>query len=141
MEIAAVRQRVLRTIDRAKRGAAERRVRMDDAAREYSTFLEDIAVPLFRQIASALKAENYVFNVFTPGGSVRLMSDKNSEDYIELVLDTNGDQPLVIGHSSRGRGHRVVESERPIGEGRVIDLTEEDVLRFVMKELEPLVER
>lgn len=141
MEIASVRQQVLQTIDRAKRSAAQRRVRTDEGSREYAAFLQEIAIPLFRQVANALKAESYVFNVFTPGGSVRLMSDKNAEDYIELVLDTSGDRPLVIGHTSRGRGRGVLESERPIGEGPVRDLTEENVLQFLMKELEPFVER
>ena len=88
-----------------------------------------------------MKAEGYSFNVFTPGGSVRLMSDKTAEDYIELSLDTSGEQPLVVGHSSRARGRRVVESERPVGEGPVRELTEEQVLASLMEELEPFVER
>jgi hypothetical protein len=141
MDIADVRKEVLRAIDRAKRAASERRTRMDEASRDYLRFLDDIAVPLFRQIANALKAEGYTFNVFTPSRSVRLMSDKNAEDYIELVLDESGDHPHVLGRSSRGRGHRVVQSERPIGKGVVADLTDEDVLRFVMEELGPYVER
>ncbi len=100
-----------------------------------------MAVPLFRQLANALKAHGYPFSLFTPGGSVRLMSERSSEDYIELTLDTSDDPPRVIGRSSRGRGHRVVESEQPIGEGAVRDLTEEHVLQFVLKELEPFLER
>ena len=142
MEISDVRKRVLETIDRAKRNVADRRVRVDEAQREYEAFLQRIAVPLFRQIASVLRAENYLFNVFTPGGSVRLMSDRAAEDYMELVLDTTDDPPRVTGRASRGRGRRVLESERPIGApGPVRDLTEDDVLRFVMKELERFVER
>ena len=141
MDIATVRQHVLRTIDSAKRAAAERRGRVDEASRDYGSFLENLAVPLFRQIANALKAEGYPFTVFTPSGSVRLMSDRNADDYIEVVLDTTGDRPQVIGRSSRGRGHRVLQSERPIRDAKVGDLTEQDVLGFVMKELEPLVER
>ena len=141
MEISEVRQRVLATIDRARRGAAERRSRTDEASRELDLFLDRIAVPLFRQVANALKAEGYSFTVFTPGGSVRLMSDKSAEDYIELSLDTSGAQPLVVGHSSRARGRRVVESERPVGEGPVREISEEQVLRFLMEELEPFVER
>ena len=36
----------------------------------------------------------------------------------------------------------MIESETPLGHGGAVrDLTEEDVLAFVMKELEPLVER
>jgi hypothetical protein len=141
MEISEVRQQVLAAIDRARRGAAERRTRTDEASREFDVFLERLAVPLFRQVANALKAEGYSFTVFTPGGSVRLMSDKTTEDYIELSLDTSGAQPLVVGRSSRARGRRVVESERPVGEGPVREISEDHVLRFLMAELEPFVER
>lgn len=141
MQISDVRKRVLHTIDRAKRAAAERRARADEASREYDEFLERVAVPLFRQIANVLRAEGYPFNVFTPGGSVRLMSDRSAEDFIELVLDTSGHEPTVVGHTSRSRGHRVLESERPVASIAIRDLTEEDVLGFVASELEPFVER
>jgi hypothetical protein len=141
METSEVRKRLLATVDRARRAAAERRTRVDEASREYSVFLDQVAVPLFRQLANVLKAHGYPFSLFTPGGSVRLMSDRSSEDYIELALDTTDDTPHVIGRRSRGRGHRVVESEQPIGEGPVRDLTEEDILRFVLKELEPFLEK
>jgi len=142
MQISDVKKQVLQAIDRAKRGAAERRTRTDEAAREYEVFLEAVAIPLFRQVANVLRAEGHLFNVFTPGGSVRLMSDRSAEDYIELRLDTTGDVPRVVGHASRSRGRRVTESEQPIAEADAIrDLTEDDVLRFVMKELEPFVER
>jgi len=142
MEISEVKKRVLDTIERAKRTAAERRTRVDEAAREYEVFLERIAVPVFRQIANVLRAEGYLFNVFTPSGSVRLMSDRSAEDYIEVRLDTGGDAPRVLGHASRSRGRRVTESEWPLAERNAIrDLTEDDVLRFAMKELEPFVER
>jgi hypothetical protein len=141
METSAVRQRLTQLIDRAKRSASERRVRNDEAARTYERFLNETAIPLFRQVAGSLKASNYHFTVFTPGGGVRLMSDKTAEDYIELSLDTSGDHPVVIGHTSRARGRRVVESERPIAEKAVADLTDEDVLEFMLKEIEPFVER
>jgi hypothetical protein len=139
MEISDVRKRLVQTIERAKRQAAERRSRTDQAARAFDTFLSAIAVPLFKQVASALRPDGYPFNVFTPSGSVRLMSDRGAEDYIELSLDPSGDVPQVIGHTSRNRGRRVIESERPLGEPDV--LTEEDVLEFLLKELEAFVER
>jgi len=141
MEIADVRKRVLETIDRAKRAAAERRARADEASREYEAFLDRVAVPIFRQLANVLRAHRYPFNVFTPGGSVRLMSEKTAEDYIELFLDSSGDTPHVVGRASRSRGHRVIERERPIGARPVHELTEDDVLEFVLKELEPFVEK
>ena len=139
MEISDIKRRVLDTIDRARRLAADRRARNDEAAREYETLLDRTAVPIFKQVAAVLRAEGFVFTVFTPGGSVRLMSDRATEDYIELALDTSGNEPLVIGHTSRSRGRRVVESEQSIGPPTT--LTENDVLSFVLKALEPLVER
>ena len=141
METSDVRRRVVETIDRARRSAADRRERTDQASREYAVFLEQVATPLFRQVANALKANAYHFTVFTPGGSVRLMSDRQAQDFVELSLDTSGEQPAVVGHTSRSRGSRVLETEQPIGSGPVRDLTEEDVLRFLLAGLAPLLER
>ena len=139
MEISVIKRRVVETIERARRQAAERRVRTDEATREYDTFLDQKAIPVFRQVSNVLRAEGLLFTVFTPGGSVRLMSDRTAEDYIELSLDTTGDPPMVSGHVSRRRGRRVNETERPIGPPAT--LTEDDVLSFVLKALAPLVER
>jgi hypothetical protein len=141
MEVSDVKRRVTETIERSKRTAAEHRARSDEAARDYAVFLEQLAVPLVRQVAGVLKAQGFPFAVFTPGGSVRLMSERSSDDYIELTLDTSGDEPVVLGHTRRARGRRVIESERPIGNGLVRDLTEEQVLAFLLKELELLVDR
>ena len=133
METSEVRRRITAAIERAKRQSADRKSRNDEAAKDYNAFLR-IAVPIFRQVADSLKPAGYAFHVFTPGGSVRLMSDSRAEDYIELTLDTTGDHPAVVGTTSLARGHRVVTSERPVGEGPVEDLTEDDVLEFVTKE-------
>ena len=139
MEISDIKRRVVETIERARRRAVERRTRHDEAAREYEAFLDRTAIPVFKQVSNVLRAEGVVFTVFTPGGSVRLMSDRSTEEYIELSLDTSGDEPLVSGHASRSRGRRVIESEQAIGPPAT--LTENDVLSFVLKALEPLVER
>lgn len=141
METSEVRKRVLQVIDRAKRSAADRRARNDATVLHYERFLDDIAVPIFRQVAGALKASGYNFTVFTPGGSVRLMSDKAAEDYIELSLDTTGSLPAVVGRTSRVRRSRGVESERPIAVKTVDALTDGDVLEFLIEELPPFVER
>jgi hypothetical protein len=98
-------------------------------------------VPVFRQVAGALKASGYPFGVITPGGSVRLTSEKTPDDYIELSLDTTGEEPIVMGHSRRSRGRRVIETERPIGSGPVGTLTDQHVVDFLMVELEPFVEK
>jgi hypothetical protein len=142
MEISDIRRRVTQTVERAKQQAAERRARGDEAARAFETFLSKIAVPLFRQIANVLRSDGFQFTVFTPSGSVRLMSDRSADDFIELLLDATGtgdDRPRVVGHTSHSRGRRGVDSERVLGEPGA--LTEEDVLEFVLKELEAFVER
>jgi hypothetical protein len=142
MEISDIKRRVVETIERAKRQAADRRTRNDAAAREYETFLNRTAIPVFKQVSNVLRAEGHAFTMVTPGGSVgsvRLMSDRTAEDYIEILLDTSGETPVVSGHTGRSRGRRVIESEEAIGPPAA--LTENDVLTFVLKALEPLVER
>ena len=86
-----------------------------------------------------MKADGYPFTVFTPSGSVRLMSDRATEDYIELSLDTADDPPRVMGQTSRTRGRRVIDAERSVGAPDA--LTEEALLEFLLKELEAFVER
>jgi len=139
MEISAVRQQILQTIDRAKQQAAARRARADEAALAFGPFLDTVAVPLVRQVAQVLRAEGHLFTVFTPSGSVRLMSDRSTDDFIELFLDTSGERPQVVGRTRRSRGHRVLESEDALGVPS--SLTEEDVLTFLLKSLESFVEK
>lgn len=141
MEISEVRRRIVQTLERAKRRSMDRRTRVDEAEREYAAFLEQTAVPLFRQAAQVLKAEGHAFELFTPGGSVRLASARSGEDFIELLLDTTGTEPAVMGHVSRGRGRRLVETEQPLAARPIRELTDEDVLVFLAKELETFVER
>jgi len=139
MEISEVRKQVRDTIERAKRRATERRARTDEAGRAFEQFLEHTAIPLLRQIANVLRIETYPFTLVTPGGSARLASDRHAGDFIEIVLDTGGDRPQIVVHSSRARGRRIVESERSIGDPAA--MTEEDLLAAVLEELEPFVER
>lgn len=142
MEVSEVRRRLRAAIDAARTGAQERRARSDQAAREYEEFLRDRAVPVFHVFASALVAEGHRFKVFTPADSVRLASESSAEDFIELVLDPLSDPPAVIGRVNRGRGRRLVTSERPVNEqASIAQLTDEDVLAFLTGAIVPFVER
>ncbi len=142
MEVSEVRRSVRAALEAARRQGQERRVRTDRAALEYQDFLRDRAIPLFQTVASALVAEGFRFKVFTPADAVRLVSDSSATDFIELVLDTAVDPPTVLGRSSRGRGSRIVTSERPVRESVAIaDLSEDDVLAFVMEEIVGIIER
>ena len=134
METSEVRRHLREMIETSKRGPMERHVRIDAAYRDYQIFLERVAVPLFKQAANVLKAESYAFTVFTPGDGVRLMSDRGGQDFVELVLDSSGPTPVVIGRSSRARGGNVIQSERPIGTP-VREITEWQVLAFIVEAL------
>jgi hypothetical protein len=138
MDVALIRKRLKTEIDQARRTAAERRERSKTATRAYETFLEEIAVPTFRQVANILRAEGLPFEVQTPLGGVRLVSDRNRDDVIALELDTTQDPPLVMLSSLRTWGSRVRQSERAINERTAIDLiTPDEVLDRVVEELRP----
>jgi hypothetical protein len=142
MEVSALRQQIKLAIEHARRTAAERRAVNDAAGRQYGAFLEQIAVPLFRQAGNVLRSEGYAFTLFTPGGSVRLMSDKSADDFIELLLDTSGPAPSVLGRSSRAWGNRTNLSEQALKPSAPInEITEDDVLAFLLRALEPFVEK
>ena len=142
MEVSDVRRRLRGAIEAARKNAQERRARTDAAAADYEAFLRDRAVPVFHAFASALAAEGFRFSVFTPAGSVRLASEGNQEDFIELTLDTTADPPSVVGRANRGRGRRMVTSERPVRDDTpVAQLQEEDVVSFLVAEITPFVER
>jgi hypothetical protein len=141
MEVSEIRRQVRAAIESARREARERRVRSDRAALEFQDFLRERAVPVFQTVAAALVAEGYRFKVFTPADSVRLASETSSTDFIELSLDP-ADPPTVIGRISRGRGSRLVERELTIKESTPIpELSDEDVLSFLMTEIAGLLER
>ena len=59
------------------------------------------------------------------------------ERYRELNRSLS--DPVVLGHTRRSRGRRVIDGERPLGDPAT--LSEEDVLAFVLKALEPFVDR
>lgn len=142
MEVSEVRRRLRTAVEEARAAAVERRARTDAAARDYEAFLEQRAVPVFHQMAAALTGEGHLFKVFTPAGSVRLASERSHEEFIELTLDDTSDPPAVVGRTSRGRGRRMVSSERPVAPHvPVASLTEEHVLAFLLREIAPFIER
>jgi hypothetical protein len=142
VEVSQVRKRLKNAIDKAKERAQQRRVRTAEAERAYAAFLEHVAVPVARQVQNALKVEGYNFTVFTPGGGLRLADDRGRDDYVELLLDVDGDRPLVLGRIVRTRGSQTAVSERPIQEGASPEtLTDEDVLDFLLDTLGPWLEK
>ena len=142
MEVAEVRKRVQAAIAAARNRTQERRREIADAERAYAVFLQDVATPVVRHVAAALRAESYAFTVFTPGDAVRLASDRGRDDFIEIALDTTLDRPEVVGRVSRARGSRRLDEEQPIRAGASPDaLTADDVLAFILRALDPWLAR
>jgi len=140
IETSELRRRLRSAIEQARNNAAARRERSDAAGQDYETFLTSVAVPVVQHFANVLSAEGHQFHVATPAGSVRLASAASNEDYIEVLLDTSEDPPEVIGRTSRGRGRRMISSERPVRERTAVaELNQEDVLAFLLTEIVPFV--
>jgi hypothetical protein len=128
--------------DAARERGQQKRQQSATAERAYETFLKDVATPIARQVANALKAEGYPFTVFTPGGGLRLASDRGRDDYIEFAFDGDADPPQAVARVSYTRGSRTLAEERPIRPGATPEtLSEEDVLGFLLTALEPWLER
>jgi hypothetical protein len=124
--------------DRAQR----RRQLAADAETTYDSFLSNVATPLVKQIANALQAEGYAFTLSTPGRGLRLALDRGRDDFIELALETDADEPTVIGRIRRTRGSRTIEEERPVKRGASPDhVSEQDLLDFFESALQPWLER
>ena len=142
MEVSQVRKRLKTAIDASRERASKRRERTADAQRVYETFLNDVAIPVARQLVNAMKAEGYSFTVSTPGNGLRLASDRAREDFIDVGLDTSGDQPEVIARVSQQRGSRTIDEEIPVKRGASpAEISDEDVCDFLIGALEPWLER
>ena len=134
MEVAELRQQILREIDRARVDAAERRKNADSAHAAYAKFIVEVAGPLVVQTVNILRAEGLTLQAQTPAGAARIASDKAADDFIEFVLDTSVRPPRVLGRSSLSIGrHNVVVDEMPIAPGTPIaDLQDSDLLPFLV---------
>ena len=142
MEVSDVRRRLRTAIEEARRRAEERRARKDAESRAWEKTLQDVAIPAFHLLASALTAEGHRFKVVTPGTTVRLVPERGGEEFVELALDTDGDAPVVMIRSTQGRGRRTVTRERPLGARSAVDvLTDNDIIPAVLDELAPFLER
>jgi hypothetical protein len=142
MEVSLVRNRLKRAIDAARERSQKHRQRTAAAEQAFHLFLQNVATPIARQTANALKAEGYPFTVFTPGGGLRLASDRGRDDYIEFALESTAETPQVVARISHTRGSRTLTEERPVKPGAPPEsLTEDDFLTFLLDALGPWLER
>jgi hypothetical protein len=142
MEVSDVRRRLRGAIEEARTRAAERRAVADEASRVYEAFLERIAIPAFQIVQTALTGEGHRFKVETPAGSIRLVRERSAEEFVELSLDTERDVPAILLRSTRGRGRRMISSEKVLAEGpEIAELSDDAVVAALLNELVPLLER
>ena len=142
MEISDIRRRFRTALEQARKASAERQERTDAASIAYAAFLRDIAVPVFRMFSNVAKAEGQAFTIFTPADSVRLVSERHADDFIEVFLDTSQDPAQVMARVNRRRGGDLITAERPVRTGAPINsLTDEDVLELLLEEMGKLTER
>jgi hypothetical protein len=142
VEIAQVRRQVQAALAASRERSQQRRQRVADAESQYDHFLANVAVPLARQVANVLRAEGRTFTVSTPGRSVRLEPDRGRDDFVEITLNTEADPPAVVGHVRHTRGSRTIDDERPVKSGAAPDqISEDDLLEFLLRAMEPWIER
>ena len=142
MEVSQVNKRVQIAIEQARARAQARRTAAASAEKAYAGFLEAVATPVARQVANALKVAGIGFTLGTPEGGLRMAAERGRDDFIEFGLDTSGDQPQAVGRVSVTRGSRTIDQVVPIKPGTAIeDLADEDVLDFLVRALEPWLER
>jgi hypothetical protein len=143
MDVSDLRKRIIHALDDARKEASDRRRTVDDARASFETFLERVAGPLFKQAATVLRGEGHDYTLHTPAGSVRLVSDRSADQFIEVELHVDEGKAVVLGRTSMQRGGRdAVIEERPLAAGKAIsDLTENDVTVFLVKEIPRLVAR
>ena len=134
MELAELRQQILREIERAQTRAVEERQNNQAAHTAYAKFIVDVAGPLVRQTVQVLRGERLPFQAHTPAGSARIASETSADDFIEFVLDTTVRPPRVLGRSSITLGrHNVVVEEVPIAPGiPIAELLDKDLLPFLV---------
>src|SRR5690606_16840026 len=143
MDISELRKRIVRAIEEAKREAAARRARLDEAVTAYDVFLNRIAIPMLKQTTTIVNASGGTFVVSTPAKTVRMSARQAPETYLEIALDRTGDEPEVVGRVSLARGRQgIIVDERPIAPGRPIEkLTEEDLADYLVKVVPRLLVR
>jgi hypothetical protein len=142
LETAEVRRQLTHRLAELKKAQAQRRAATDAARSAFDAVLEREIAPTLRQFAQALKAEGFPFSVQTPAGTARLVSDRSSDNVVEVGLELGGRQPAVVVRSAFTRGRRQIEDERTLAEGEAIAaLDGERVLAVLLDVIEPFVER
>ena len=137
-ELTDLRRRVRQAIQDAKRKGGERRTARDESSKAWATAVAEVVEPEAAVMAAALTGEGLPFRLETPRGTIRLVSERSADDYIEIVLDDSDerDVPEVIGRSVMGRGRQsVTVIEEPLGAPS--DLAPDRITAFFLTAIAP----
>ena len=139
-ELADLRRRVRQAMQDAKQKAAARRAARDEASQAWATAVAEVVEPAATNVAAAFTGEGMPFRLDTPRGTIRLVSERSADDYIEIVLDDSDerDAPEVIGRSVRARGRQSVTVVEELL-GPPSQLTEDRVIAFFMNAIDPWI--
>ena len=143
MDVAELRKRIRRELERAKQDPAARRQDIDAAHAAFDALLERTIVPLLQQTAQVLKSEGVGCHTFTPAGSARLALDRGSFNFVEFELDPTALPPHVLGRFSLDREQAgVLVEEHPIASFKPLDqIGDDDVLAFLLPAVRRLATR
>ena len=85
-----------------------------------------------------LRAEGVPFEVQTPSGGVRLVSERNRDDGHRARARYQSRSATGDADATRNWGSRMLRSERAVKERTAIDqITEDDLLEQLFEELRP----
>lgn len=142
LDSAEVNRRLTHHLADLQKAAARRRADIDEARQMFETVLEAEVAPTVRQLAQVLKSRGFHFNVQTPAGAVRLVSERSADDFVAFELDVTRRPPAVMAVRQYTRGRRLIDDERMIREGAAIaTLDAEVVLDALLELIEPFVEK
>ena len=143
MDVSELRKRILRALEDARKDAATRRVVVDESVKAYEEYLSAVVVPMLRQAATVINATGTTFIVHTPADTARLSAEHAPQTFIEIALDSSGDEPEVVGRISLARGRQgTVVEERPLSPGKpVARLTEGDFSNYLVAAVPKLIVR
>jgi hypothetical protein len=143
MEPSVLRKRVREAIDAARHAAAARRAAGDAAALAWRSVRDSVVTPAWQQTVQVLRAEGHLLQVSTPGDTVRVRSEKNPQDGVELALESGSQGPFLLQRVTTTRGREVTSDERVAvsGTDTIAAITEEQAIALLLSALAPFFER
>jgi hypothetical protein len=143
MEPSVLRRQIRDAIDGARQAAVARRAAGDAAALAWRAARDTVVIPSWQQAVQVLRSEGYLLQVSSPADAVRVNSEKNPQDGVELSLESGSQGPFLLQRVTTTRGREVRSDERVAVAGTdiIASLTEEQAVALLLSALAPFFER